>query len=473
MAKEFLGMDFLLDSKPAQKLYHEYAEGMPIIDYHSHILVKEIKQNRKFGSITEAWLSGDHYKWRLMRAMGVDESLISSAKTDDWERFQKWAEVIPYTIGNPVYQWTHLELRRFFGIEELLSPKTAKIIYNKCNEFLQSDAGSVRSLIKVSNVKVICSTDDPTDDLKVHKALAKEKDWGTKIYPAWRPDKALAAFDAIAWNKWTDKLEKVSNVDIKTYKDFLEALKKRHEYFASVGCRLSDYGIEKPYALSWTASGIEKSFAKLRRGNSLAGTELDVYRSALLFALLSMDSEANWTQQLHFGAARNPNSKEFALHGPDRGYDTIGDFSIGTELLRLLDSLDKVGKLTRTIIYTLNPKDNELIASVIGSFMDGKTPGKIQFGTAWWFNDHKVGMTHQLEALSSIGLLSQFVGMLTDSRSFLSYPRHEYFRRLLCGFLGGQIENGEIPADYTLIGKIVKDICFNNAMKYFEFKSIL
>lgn len=469
MAKKFMDEDFLLNCDPARKLYHEYAEGMPIIDYHSHISVKEIRDDKKLGTITTAWLGGDHYKWRMMRAMGVAEKYVSDPTTPDWERFQKWAEIIPYVVGNPVYQWTHLELKRFFGIDKLLCPATAREIFDRCNEFLNSDAGSVRSLIKMSNVKTICSTDDPIDNLADHIELAKEPDWGTKVYPAWRPDKALAANNQVAWNAWTDKLAQAADVDIKDYSSFLGALKKRHDFFHSVGCRLSDYGIEKPYALEWSDAGIEKSFAKLRGGESLAGVELDTFRSALLFELLSMDAEADWTQQLHFGAARNPNSREFAAQGPDRGFDVIGDFVIGPELLKLLDHLESCGKLARTILYTLNPRDNELLATVIGSFMDGKTPGKMQFGTAWWFNDHKIGMTHQMEALSTIGVISQFVGMLTDSRSFLSYPRHEYFRRLLCDFLGGQMERGEIPEDYDLMGSIVKGVCCDNAEKYFKF----
>ena len=467
MAKKFMDKDFLLDSEPARRLYHEYAEGMPILDYHSHISVKEIRENKKFASITEAWLGGDHYKWRLMRAMGVDEAFVSDPSASDWERFEKWAEVIPYTVGNPVYQWTHLELKRFFGIEEQLSPATAREIFDKCNEFLRSEAGTVRSLIKNSGVKAICSTDDPTDSLEDHLALAKE-DWGVKVFPTWRPDKALAAGNAELWNSWTDRLAKAAGLEITDYSSFLEALKRRHDFFHSAGCRLSDYGIEKPYAKPWTEEAAAEAFAKLRGGSELTPEELDLFRSALLFELLSMDAASDWTQQLHFGAARNPNSLAFAKQGPDRGYDVIGDFSVGPELLRLLDSLESKKRLTRTIIYTLNPKDNDLLASVTGSFMDGVTPGKIQFGTAWWFNDHKVGMTRQLEALASIGLISRFVGMLTDSRSFLSYPRHEYFRRLLCSFLGRQMEEGEIPEDYELIGGIVKDICYNNAVKYFK-----
>lgn len=471
VAKKFMDEDFLLNSDPARKLYHEYAEGMPICDYHSHVKVAEIRANKKFSSITEAWLGangyGDHYKWRLMRTMGKDESLISG-NASDWDKFQAWAEVIPYAVGNPVYQWTHLELRRFFGIYDELSPATAKKIYDKCNEFLASDAGSARSLIKNSNVKVVCSTDDPTDTLEDHIALAKE-DMGFKVYPAWRPDKALAADNAVNWNKWVAKLEKAADTSAGSFEEFLGALQKRHDFFAKTGCRLSDYGIEKPYAVEWTAGSVEAAFQKARGGTSLCGSELDEFRSALLFHMLAMDAEADWAQQLHFGAARNTNSKKFAAMGADTGYDCIGDFKIGPELQKLLDRLESCGKLTRTIIYTLNPKDNWLIASTLGNFMDGRTPGKMQFGTAWWFNDHKVGMLDQMEALANDGLISQFLGMLTDSRSFLSYPRHEYFRRLLCDFIGGQAELGEIPENYNLLGGIIKNICYNNVMKFMKF----
>ena len=466
MTKKFMDENFLLESEAAEKLYHEHASKMPIFDYHSHIQVPEICCDKKFSSITEAWLGGDHYKWRLMRTCGVSEELITGGASDI-DKFRAWAEVIPQAVGNPVYQWTHLELQRFFGITEQLSPKTADAIFAECNEFLASDAGSVRALINKSNVKVICSTDDPCDTLEDHRKLAGE-DWGCRVYPTWRPDKALAAGNAEAWNKWTDRLAQTSGIDVTSYDTFIEALSARHKFFEEAGCRLSDYGIEKPYALDYTESSIKESYKKVRAGNDLCGDELDMFRSALLFELLKMDGGADWTQQLHFGAARNPNTREYNRQGPDRGYDTIGDFRIAPELLKLLDRLESAGKLTRTILYTLNPKDNDFLASVCGSFMDGRQAGKIQFGTAWWFNDHKVGMTRQMEALSSIGMLSKFVGMLTDSRSFLSYPRHEYFRRLLCNFIGSQIEQGEIPEDYELTGKIVEDISFGNASKYFK-----
>lgn len=465
MAKAFMDENFLLNSPTAETLFHEHAKDMPIFDYHSHVSAKEIRENKGFNSITELWLGGDHYKWRLMRTLGVDEGYITG-DASDIDKFMVWARALSRAVGNPVYHWTHLELQRFFGVYDLLCEDTAEAIFSKCNEFVASDRGRVRSLISQSNVKVICTTDDPTDGLEDHIALGEE-DWGTKVLPTWRPDKALAAGNSGAWNTWVDRLSEVSDTEIGDYESLLEALGKRHDFFQSVGCRISDYGIEKPYSLSRTVDEVSTAFQKLRSGKSLNGRELDVFRSQLLFDLLSMDSESDWTQQLHFGASRNPNSRCFKALGPDTGFDTIGDFTVGPELLRLLDSLDGQGKLARTIIYTLNPKDNDLIASVLASFMDGKTPGKIQFGTAWWFNDHKAGMVRQMEALSTVGMLAPFVGMLTDSRSFLSYPRHEYFRRILCDFIGSQVERGEIPQDYRLLGPIVQDICYNNAVKYF------
>ena len=466
MAKAFMDENFLLNSSSAETLFHEYAKDMPIFDYHSHISIGEIRENKQFRSITEVWLGGDHYKWRLMRTMGVDEEYITGGASD-WDKFLAWAKSVSRAVGNPVYHWTHLELQRFFHIHQGLCEATAEEIFRRCNEFLHSPEGRVRSLVSRSNVKVICTTDDPTDDLKDHEALAKE-DWGTRVFPAWRPDKALAAENAEKWNAWMDRLAGVSDTEIKSYQALMEALRKRHDFFHAQGCRISDYGIEKPYAVPRTMEAVQGAFRKVRGGTSLKGEELDLFRSQLLFDLLLLDAEADWTQQLHFGASRNPNSRGFQTLGPDTGFDTMGDFSIAPELLKLLDSLDSLGKLTRTILYTLNPRENDLITSILGSFMDGKTPGKMQFGTAWWFNDHKPGMLRQVETLANIGMLAPFVGMLTDSRSFLSYPRHEYFRRILCDFLGSQVERGEIPRDYDLLGSMVQDICYNNAVKYFK-----
>ncbi|GHV35301.1 uronate isomerase [Synergistales bacterium] len=473
MAKAFMDDSFLLDTAPAERLYHDYAHAMPIFDYHSHLPIQQILDDVKFQNITQVWLYGDHYKWRAMRACGVAEELVTGNGTNneenDYRRFEAWAEVVPQTAGNPLYHWSHLELRRYFGVNELLSPKTSRAIYDAAKAKLASPDFSVRSIIKRSNVKVVCTTDDPTDDLAMHKTLAREK-WGVSVHPAWRPDKALLlASDAAGFNAWTDKLEGASKTTIKTWDDFLSALWSRHQFFNDSGCRLSDYGIERPYAADYAASEIESAFKKLRISKSaLIDEELEKYRSALLFEFLKMDARQDWTQQLHFGAKRNNNGVIFKTLGLDVGNDSTGEFPIGDALVALLDRLNSEGKLARTILYTLNPKDYEMAVSIAGSFMYDSAPGKIQVGTAWWHNDHKYGMERQMTVLASIGVLSRFVGMLTDSRSFLSYPRHEYFRRLLCNMLGGQIERGELPEDYDLIGGIVKDISYNNAVSYFK-----
>jgi glucuronate isomerase len=461
--------NFLLPNRSAERLFHEYAKETPIFDYHSHLPVSQIEDDTNFGNLTQAWLYGDHYKWRAMRACGVPEPLVSGIPeaAPDRERFAAWAEVVPQTVGNPLYHWSHLELRRYFGVNDPLSPATAMKIYDHCAEKLKQPEFSARSIIRRGNVAVICTTDDPTDDLASHAALSRGDMDHCLVYPTWRPDKALAGNDAAALNAWLDKLAAVSGHDISSYSDLLEALEARHRFFESLGCRLSDYGIERPYAAPYTDSSVAASFGKLRSGKSLAGDELEEYRSSLLRELLKMDARADWTQQLHLGAKRGNNSAAFKLRGPDTGYDSIGQFPAGDALVSLLDGLNSEDSLARTIIYVLNPGDNDMIASIAGSFMDGRTPGKIQFGAAWWFNDHKDGMNRQLSSLASIGLLSRFVGMLTDSRSFLSYPRHEYFRRLLCAKFGAEMEAGELPGDFEFIGGVVKNICFGNAVKYF------
>lgn len=463
--------DFLLESEPARRLYHDYAADMPIYDYHSHLPVDQIAENSRFENITQIWLYGDHYKWRAMRACGVGESLVSGKpeRGGDYERFEAWAKVVPQTICNPLYHWSHMELRRYFGIEKLLSPQTARDIYDACAERLKSPDMSVRSIIRKSNVRVICTTDDPTDPLAVHEKIGEEQ-WGVKVYPTWRPDKALSADDAKRFNQWVDKLESASDTSISDYNDFILALQKRHDHFHDVGCRLSDYGMERPYSAYCTEREVANAFAKVRGGISLECDELEKYRSGVLFALLSMDAESDWTQQLHLAARRNSSSSNFAVIGPDSGYDSIGDFSLSAGLVRLFDHLEAERHLARTIVYTLNPAYNDMLASIIGSFMDGRSPGKMQFGAAWWFNDQKNGMERQMESLAGIGFISRFIGMLTDSRSFLSYPRHEYFRRILCNFLGGQMEWGELPADFSLVGGVVRDICYNNAVNYLGLK---
>ncbi len=470
MSKPFLSETFFLTTPAAERLYFEYAKDMPLYDYHAHLPIDQILENAQFTNLTQMWLYGDHYKWRAMRACGIPENLVSGIPDagDDYDRFLAWAATIPQTIGNPLYHWTHLELKRCFGIDKILSTATAREIYDEANEKLASDEFRVRPLMRKFNVNVACTTDDPCDSLESHHRLYREPDWGTRVYPAWRPDKALAADNAALLNAWIGKLEAAADKTVATYEDLMDALWQRHQFFHARGCRLSDYGIEKPYAVLYTQSQIDSAFKKVRAGTPLEGLELAQYRSAVLHDLLVMDAKQDWTQQLHFGAKRNNNTKAFALRGPDTGYDSMGQFSICDELVALLDRLEQEGNLTRTIVYVLNPKDNDMIASILAAYQDGKTPGKMQFGTAWWHNDHKDGMLKQMDALASIGLLSRFVGMLTDSRSFLSYPRHEYFRRLLCRKLGQEMEEGEIPADFDMIGAMVQDICYNNAKNYFR-----
>lgn len=468
MTTPFINDAFLLGSPEAERLYFDYAAGMPILDYHSHLPIRQIVDDVSFSNMTQVWLYGDHYKWRAMRACGIPENLVSGIPDagDDYARFEAWAKTVPQTLGNPLYQWTHLELKRYFDVDTLLSPATAEVIYDACNCQLGEADFTVRSLIKRSNVRALCTTDDPVDDLEGRAALAKE-DWGCKVFPAWRPDKALAANDPALFNAWLDKLEAASGKAIGNYRELHEALWERHQFFHASGCRISDYGIERPYAAEYTAWQADAAFKKARSGKALAGDELEQYRSAILYDLLVMDAEQGWTQQLHFDAKRNNSSRAFALRGPDTGYDCMGEFPICDNLVALFDRLDAEGKLAKTIVYDLNPKNDDMLATIIGSYQDGSVPGKMQLGTAWWHNDHKAGMLKQMTALASIGVLSRFVGMLTDSRSFLSYPRHEYFRRLLCRKLGGEMAGGEIPMDFDLVGNMVKDICYNNAEVYF------
>jgi glucuronate isomerase len=442
---------------------------MPLYDFHSHLIPRQILDDQRFNNLTQVWLYGDHYKWRAMRTCGVPEHLVSGIPEagDDFDRFKAWAETVPQTLLNPLYHWTHLELKRFFGIDTLLSAGTAKEIYDTANAQITKPEFSSRSLIDRSNVKLICTTDDPADDLACHIALAKSG-WNVAVYPAWRPDKALAANDPEFFNAWADRLGAAVGAKISSYREMKDALWTRHQFFHDNGCRLSDYGIEQPYAEPYTEAQVEEAFKKIRAGIALEGLELERFRSCALYDLLVMDAKQDWTQQLHFGAKRNTNARAHALRGPDTGYDVIGDFAICDRLAALLDRLERNDCLARTILYVLNPSDNDKIASVLGSFQDGKTPGKIQFGPPWWHNDHKEGFLRHFAALGSIGLLARFVGMQTDSRSFLSYPRHEYFRRVLCGKLGRDMEAGDLPPDFELVGGIVRDICYNNAVRYFK-----
>jgi glucuronate isomerase len=466
--KKFLDENFLLSNKTSQQLYHQFAKEMPIIDYHCHLPPDQIADDINFQNLTQVWLYGDHYKWRAMRTNGVDESYCTGNKPD-FEKFQKWAETVPYTLRNPLFHWTHLELQRYFDIYELLNADTARKIYEECSVKLQTPAYSVRSLLRKMNVKVVCTTDDPIDSLEHHQKI-KNDGFEIKILPAYRPDKAMNVDNAGAFNSYLSKLEAASNTSISSYNDYLDALKSRHDFFATMGCSVSDHGLEQIYAEDYSPSEIENIFNKIRSGRELTREENLKFKSAMLEAFAIWDSEKGWVQQYHLGALRNNNSRRLKELGADTGWDSIGDFSQAAALAKFLDRLDRNNQLAKTILYNLNPADNELMATMIGNFNDGSVPGKIQFGSAWWFLDQKDGMTKQINALSNMGLLSRFVGMLTDSRSFLSYPRHEYFRRLLCDLFGTEIENGELPNDIQWTGKIIQDICYNNASNYFNWK---
>ncbi len=464
--------NFLLQTPTAQKLYHEHAAGMPIIDYHCHLIPKMVADDHKFSSITEIWLGGDHYKWRAMRSNGVPERFCTGTDTTDWEKFEKWAETVPYTFRNPLYHWTHLELKTAFGIDKLLNPETAREIFEACNDKLQNDPTmTARGLMRRYNVETVCTTDDPVDSLEYHKAVA-DSGFEIKMLPTWRPDKAMAVENAAAFRAYVEKLAEVSGVEINKFQDLVDALQKRHDFFESMGCRLSDHGIEEFYAADYTQDEIDAIFNKVYGGKELSKEEIHKFKSAMLVVFGEMDYESGWTQQFHYGAIRDNNSKMFKLLGPDTGFDSIGEFTTAKSMSKFLDTLNSRGKLTKTILYNLNPCANEVIATMLGNFQDGSVAGKIQFGSGWWFLDQKDGMQKQMNALSVLGLLSRFVGMLTDSRSFLSYPRHEYFLRTLCNLVGNDIENGEVPYtgyEEARVNKMIEDICYNNAKNYFKF----
>lgn len=468
--KAFLNDDFLLETKTAQRLYHEFAAGMPVIDYHCHLSPLQIAEDTKFENLTQIWLAGDHYKWRAMRANGIDESYITGGKSD-WEKFDAWAATVPYTLRNPLYHWTHLELQRYFDVHDVLSPKTAKKIYYECSEKLQSPEYSVRSLIRKMKIEVVCTTDDPLDNLVYHQKIKKDG-YEVKVLPAFRPDKAMQAETPDALNHYIDELQALEGTDLVDFDTFLDALHSRHHYFAGNGCRLSDHGLELLYAHSYTEQDVNTIYLKLRAQKPLTHEEIIKFKSAMLYHFADWDNRKDWVQQFHLGALRNNNTRALISNGPDTGYDSIGDFAQARSLSRFLNRLESEGKLTKTILYNLNPADNEIFAAMVGNFNDGTVPGKIQFGSAWWFLDQKDGMTKQINALSNMGLLSRFVGMLTDSRSFLSYPRHEYFRRILCNLFGHDIENGELPDDIAWTGEIIQDICYNNAKNYFGFDKV-
>jgi glucuronate isomerase len=468
--KTFMTESFLLSNNTAGRLYRVHAKGQPIIDYHCHLPVKEIAENRKFENLTQIWLYGDHYKWRAMRANGVDERYCTG-DASDWEKFLAWADTVPKTLRNPLYHWTHMELRRPFGItKKLLNRDTAKEIWDECNAQLALDEFSTRGILKQMNVRLVCTTDDPTDTLEYHEAIARDEKFGVQVLPAFRPDKGMAVENTKAFADWVDRLAGVTNATIGNYDDYLSALKKRHDYFHAHRCRLSDHGVEAVYSEEYTESEIGSIFKKAIKGKQLSPEEIAKFKSAMLFEFGKMDHEKGWVQQFHIGALRNTNARMFGTLGPDTGFDTIGDFEIARPLVKLLSRLDNENSLAKTILYNLNPRDNELMAAVTGNFQDGSVSGKMQYGSAWWFLDQKNGIESQLESLSNMGLLSRFVGMLTDSRSFLSYPRHDYFRRVLCNLLGKDIESGLMPNDVSLVGEMVEDICYRNAKAYFGFQ---
>jgi glucuronate isomerase len=467
--KNFLDENFVLQTETAQKLYHEHAAKMPIIDYHCHLVPSMVANDHQFRSITEAWLGGDHYKWRAMRTNGIDEKYCTGKDTSDWEKFEKWAETVPYTMRNPLYHWTHLELKTAFGIEKLLSPKTAREIFDECNEKLASPEYSARNLMRKYKVETVCTTDDPVDTLE-HHIKTRNDSFEIKMLPTWRPDKAMAVESASAFRSYVEQLAAVSDTKISAFDDMILALRKRQDFFAAQGCKLSDHGIEEFYAEDYTEAEIKAIFNKIYGGKGLTHEEILKFKSAMMVIFAEMDWEKGWTQQFHYGAIRNNNTRLFNQLGPDTGFDSIGTFNTAKAMSKFLNRLDTNNKLAKTILYNLNPADNEMIATMIGNFQDGTVAGKIQFGSGWWFLDQKDGMEKQMNSLSVLGLLSRFVGMLTDSRSFLSYPRHEYFRRTLCNLLGNDVEQGLLPhQELEFIGKMVEDISYNNAKNFFKF----
>lgn len=464
--KSFMDENFLLTNPTAERLYHDYAKGMPIFDYHCHLRPEEIAENKGYRNITEIWLGGDHYKWRAMRANGIDERYITGDASDK-EKFLKWAETMPACIGNPLYHWTHMELRRYFGIDDLLGPKTAEGIWEKCNHLLQKDEFRARAFIEKSNVKGLCTTDDPVDSLEHHQVLAHDKDFAVKVYPTFRPDKGVN-IDQPGFVAWIAELGAVVGGEIRTFADFREALKQRIEFFHSMGCRLSDHGLDPIVYREGTAEEATDVLQKALRKERLTNEEVELFKTQVLLFLGREYARRGWIMQLHLAAIRNNSARMHRLLGPDTGFDSMDDRVYGRALVAFLSKLDEKNHLPKTILYSLNPIDNDLLATIAGSFQGGGILGKMQLGSGWWYNDQKDGMIRQMVALANIGLLSRFVGMLTDSRSFLSYTRHEYFRRILCDLLGTWVENGEAPNDLELMGGMVRDICYNNAVDYFN-----
>lgn len=465
----FVTDDFMLETEYARNLYHGFAKHIPIVDFHCHLPPNQVAEDKRFSNMTDVWLRGDHYKWRLMRANGIPEHYCTG-DADDWEKFLKWAETIPYAVRNPAYHWTHLELKKYFGInDKLLNPDTAKEIWDQCNALLSTPEYSARGLMKKMNVALICTTDDPTDTLDAHKKVNEDKPFGIQMLPTWRPDRALAVEIPEVFNAWLDKLESVVGIPCTTYDGLLEALHKRAQFFAERGCKIADHGLEIPFADDYTLEDVRATFAAVRAGKTPTPDAAQRYKSALMFELCLLNHKMGWAQQLHLGPLRNTNTRLFNALGPDTGFDSVGDQPMAKSLAKFLDRLDVQEKLTRTILYGINPADNMMLATMTGNFQEGPEIGKIQFGSAWWFNDQLDGMIRHLETLSQTSLLSRFVGMVTDSRSFLSYPRHFYFRRILCNIFGNDMARGLLPLSVQHIGFLIQDICYFNAVRYFGF----
>jgi len=464
---DFIHDDFLLHSQAAKRLYHQYAENEPLLDFHSHLSPKDIAEDRRFQNLHEIWLEGDHYKWRAMRANGAEERFCTG-DASPFEKFTAWAKTVPATLRNPLYHWTHLELKRYFGWNALLDENSAKPVWDKANELLQHGDLSARGILRKFGVKLLCTVDDPCDDLKHHQHI-RETVTEFRVLPTFRPDKAFRVDQAGAFNAWIERLETASNINIVTLEDLLSALHRRHDFFDAQGCRLSDHGLNHCFAGSCSHERAETVFAKARGGSSATPEEMEQYGSFLLLYLAHLDAKKGWTKQLHLGARRNVNSKMLRQLGPDSGFDNIGDWPQIGSLCEFLDQLDRENALPKTIVYNLNPADNYAICTALGSFQEGPVAGKVQYGSGWWFLDQKEGIEWQLNALSHTGLLSNFIGMLTDSRSFMSFPRHEYFRRVLCNLLGTDVERGELPEDEALVGVMIRNICYRNAERYLDF----
>ena len=464
---KFIHEDFILQTRAARRLYHNFAEDEPILDYHCHLSPKDIAENRQFKNLFEIWLEGDHYKWRAMRSNGVAEKFCTG-DADPFAKFQAWAATVPHTLRNPLYHWTHLELSRYFGINELLDESTAARIWKKANDQLATPALTTQGILKKFQVNAVCTTDDPVDDLRYHKMFASSGN-ATTMLPAFRPDKALTVHQPEGFNAWVQKLAEAGDTDISSLADFLTALEQRHDFFHANGCRLSDHGMNQSLADFCSDKVAAAIFARARKGKAASPEEAAQFGTYMMLFFGRLDAQKGWTKQLHLGALRSNNTRLLRELGPDTGFDSIGDFSQASALAAYLDKLDSENSLPKTIIYNLNPADNYVFATMIGNYQDGTIPGKIQFGSGWWFLDQKEGMEWQMNALSNLGLLSRFIGMITDSRSFMSYPRHEYFRRVLCNLIGRDVENGEIPDDDSLIGPMIRNICYHNAKQYLAF----